>query len=82
MTDNRWDLTTRKRASRKYNIIKCPVCGRYGQVKFYTGSSKTEKFAGCVDHKGHIVMGLFNEVDDSCTLNLEQVKALEAQEVA
>jgi hypothetical protein len=27
-------------------------------------------------------MGLFNEVDDSCTLNLEQVKALEAQEVA
>jgi hypothetical protein len=35
-----------------------------------------------VKHKGHIEAGMFNMIDDSCTLNLEQVKALEAQEVA
>ena len=82
MTNNGWDLTTRKRISKKQRIIKCPVCGRYGQVKFYTGPSKTEKFAGSVDHKGHIELGMFNMIDDFCNLNLEQVKALEAQEVA
>jgi C4-type Zn-finger protein len=82
MTDNRWDLTTRKRASRKYNIINCPVCGRYGQLVTYIDKDRTPKFAGMVKHKGHIEAGMFNMIDDSCTLNLEQVNALEAKEVA
>jgi hypothetical protein len=72
----RWDLTTRKRASRKYRIVKCPVCGKYGQVKFYTGTSKTEKLAGCVDHRGHVELGMFNMIDESCTLNLEQANKI------
>jgi hypothetical protein len=65
-----WDLTKRKRASRKHQIVKCPVCDKYGQAVLYIDG--TPGCAGMIKHKGHIEMGFFNMIDDSCTLNIDQ----------
>ena len=72
-----WDLTTRRRANKKLRIVKCPVCGRYGQVSIHLGHSRTPKFAGIVKHKGHVEMGAFNMIDVSCNLIEAQVVQIE-----
>ena len=72
----KWDLTTRKRASKKYHIIKCPVCGKYGQAVVYVESDRTPKFVGMVKHKGHTELG-FNMIDESCTLTQAHLDEME-----
>ncbi len=81
MKNNSWDLTTRKRASRKYRIVKCPKCGKYGQVAIFVGHSRTPKMAGIVKHKGHTYsLGGFqgNVIDQECNLTEAQVVEIEA----
>ena len=77
MGNNSWDLTKRKRASRKFRIVKCPICGKYGQVSMYVGRSKTPKNAGMIKHRGHIELGAFNMIDESCNLTLEDIQEIE-----
>jgi len=79
MTENTWDLTKRKRTSLKYRIVKCPVCGKYGQVAMYVGRSRTPKNAGMIRHRGHVELGMFNMIDESCNLTLTQVQEIEAR---
>jgi hypothetical protein len=76
-----WDLTKRKRASRKNRIVKCPVCGEYGQVAIFVDHGRTPKFAGTVSHKGHTYSaGIFegNMIDESCILTEAQAVEIEA----
>jgi hypothetical protein len=77
----KWDLTKRKRASRKTRIVKCPRCGKYGQVAMFAGRSRTPKLAGSISHKGSTysiggMQGLM--VDASCNLTLAEVEKIES----
>lgn len=71
-----WDFTNYKRASKKSRVVKCPVCGKYGQARIYIDADRTPKFAGLLVHSGHVEIGMFNVIDESCNLNLEQANEI------
>ena len=61
-----WDYTKKKVGGR---IVKCPKCGKNGERVLYT--PPTEFPSGIIKHKGHIEMGMFNMIDESCNLSYQ-----------
>jgi len=51
---------TKLRLNKKTRIVKCPTCGKHGELHKYTDGS------ALIIHTSHIALGMFNEVDTSC----------------
>jgi len=58
---------TKLRPNKKKRIIKCPECGKMGELHKYTNGQ------AMIIHTSHIVLGMFNHVDESCFFKEWQV---------
>lgn len=62
-----WDYT--KMSARRKGLVRCPKCGKIGQLTLYTPPKGSP--SGIVKHKGHVELGMFNMVDESCNLSYQ-----------
>ena len=59
MVKNQIDYT-KMRANKKRHIVKCPDCGKNGQLHKYTNGS------AMIVHTSHIELGMFENIDKDC----------------
>lgn len=53
------DFTKMKPNSKK-GLVKCPKCGKIGELHKYTDGS------ACINHKGQIELGMFLNITEHC----------------
>lgn len=51
---------TRLKPNKKLRLVKCPDCGKVGELHKYVGGS------AMIIHTSHIELGMFNNIDTSC----------------
>ncbi len=63
-----WDHT--KESARRKHFKRCPKCGEVGRLSLYTPAKGSP--SAMIAHKGHVEMGMFNMIDESCNFSYDE----------